>query len=334
MTRKTIHVLAAVVVGLVLLLVVMRSNDRHGTGIAGEPLLPDFRAVADAVTEVRIARQTGDEGATVQRQDDSWALGERDDYPVDVAKLRQLIIALADAEIVEEKTSNPEQYHRLGVDDPEAGGEGAKVVVTGPDFSYAVILGDTAQGDYRYARIAGNATSYLIDEDPDVPESPSGWLLPDIVDIESSRVRRVAIAHADGETIVIEKATVEQTDFDVLDVPEGRELSYPTVGNGIGSGLSMLELEDVRAHVDAASTTNVEYLTWDGLAVSVDIVSGEEESWISFAAAAQGDVETTSNEADAINARVSGWQYQLADHKKNLLSRRWDDVLKAADESQ
>jgi hypothetical protein len=36
--------------------------------------------------------------------------------------------------------------------------------------------------------------------------------------------------------------------------------------------------------------------------------------------------------AAEINARLSGWQYRLPDHKKNLLVRRWEDILKSTDE--
>ena len=35
-----------------------------------------------------------------------------------------------------------------------------------------------------------------------------------------------------------------------------------------------------------------------------------------------------------INDRLSGWQYRLPDFKKNLLTRRWDDILKAADDEE
>jgi hypothetical protein len=35
--------------------------------------------------------------------------------------------------------------------------------------------------------------------------------------------------------------------------------------------------------------------------------------------------------AAAINERVGGWQYRLQDYKKDLLTRGWDDILKAGD---
>ena len=153
MTRKTIHALVAIIVGLVLLLVVLRTGDIDGTPMAGQRLLPEFKDVANEVSKLRIARPAGEVGVTIRLEDKHWLISARDDYPADLGKLRSLIIGLADAQVVEEKTSNPEHYPKLGVDDPEEGGKGTKVMISGPSFTYSLILGNTAQGTRRYARI-------------------------------------------------------------------------------------------------------------------------------------------------------------------------------------
>ena len=53
----------------------------------------------------------------LKRRASSWTVSERDNYPADEAKLRKLLIAIADAKLDEEKTSNPESYATLGVED-------------------------------------------------------------------------------------------------------------------------------------------------------------------------------------------------------------------------
>ena len=331
MTRKTLHALIAIVVGLLLLLLAIRGNDVDDSTVSGPALLPDFRAVANDVAQVRVVHADADEGVTLHLEDDRWVVNARDGYLADVGKLRQLIIALANAEILEEKTSNPEQYDKLGVGDPEEGGNGTKVVITAPQACYEVVLGNAAQGQYRYARLASSATSYLIDQNPDLPLAVGDWLLPDILDIDAEKVKRVAITHADGETIVIEKTDQEQTDFDVSNVPDGRELSYATVGNGIAGALGNLELDDVRKRVEAPAITTAVYETWDGLRVSAEVFSEEETTWIAFSAEPSREDSTADERVAEINERLSGWQYQLPDYKKNLLVRRWDDILKATD---
>lgn len=332
MTRKTIQFLAAVIIGLVLLLLVLRSDDDYETARSGQLLLPDFKAVANNVTEVAVTRRDEGQFLTVHRRDGRWAVSARSGYPADVSQLRQLIIALADAKIVEEKTSNPDFYEKLGVGAPEEGGKGTTVTARVGENSYSVVFGNTAQGDYRYARIVGEATSYLVDQNPDLPQSANDWLDPDIVDIGSGQVRRVVITHNDGETITIEKTAEEQTDFDVLDIPAGRELSYPTIGNGIAGALGNLELEDVRKRIDGDPATTVVFETWDGLTVTANVVSEEDSFWVGFSATTESGESGAGERVTEINDRVSGWQYRLADHKKNLLTRRWDELLEAPDE--
>ncbi|MGI9203832.1 MAG: DUF4340 domain-containing protein [Woeseiaceae bacterium] len=344
MTQRTVLILAATVVGLVLLMLVTQNNNDESI-FAGGKLLPDFKVDANQVTNVSIARSNESENLGIRRNGGGWVVTERDDYPADIGTIRQLIIALADATIVEEKTANPDNYDRLGVADPGADGSGTKVVLTGEDFTYSVILGDAAQGNFRYARVTDNPTSYLIDQNPDLPTAVGEWLTDSLVDLPAARMRRVSISHADGETITIEKSEEAQTDFTVLGIPNGRELSYATAANGIGGALTSLTLQDARAAIEAAPSTSVLFETWDGLAVNADIATEGDSAWVTLSAApadsaeesaaidteAETPQQSPAEEADEINSRVSGWQYQLAAHKKDLLVKRWDDILEPAE---
>lgn len=344
-TLKKIGVVTAL---LVAVLVALEVADRRGAGDDGELLVADFREHANDVRRVTV-RRAGDDGSVViERNDDGWAVVSRDGYPANVGKVRELLIAIADARIVEAKTANPELHGRLGLDDPDMeNSKGVQVVAESDGYETGVVFGNRAQGSYRYARLAGEHQTYLVDQDPDIPDAAGEWLVPDIVDIDSSRVRAVTIAHPDGETIHIGKSEEAQTDFDVEDIPEGRELSYSTVANGIGGALNDLELDDVRKNVAAANAVVTTFETFDGLTISVSSIADGDGNWITLAAsaapadagdaaadAAADDVEdadepTAAEQAAQINALADGWQFRVPDYKANLLKRRWDDILKA-----
>ncbi|MBT8131905.1 MAG: DUF4340 domain-containing protein, partial [Gammaproteobacteria bacterium] len=297
MTNRTVQILAATIVGLILLLLVTR-DDNEKTIYAGGLLLPEFKAVANDVTNISITRASDSESLEIRSDGDRWVVTDRDDYPADIGVIRQLIIALAEANIVEEKTANPENYDRLGVADPGPDSTGTRVVVAGDDFSYSVILGNEAQGDFRYARVTDQQTSFLIDQNPDLPTSIGGWLTDEVIDLPAAKIRSVAISHADGETLVIEKNEEAQTDFAVLDIPDGRELSYATVANGIGGALTSLTLQDARAAVDAEPAASVVFETWDGLTVTADIITEDDETWISFAAEAATEASDAADDSE------------------------------------
>ncbi len=325
MTRKTIRVLVAVVLALVLLIAIVERTDDLSPQTEGRALLPELAEHANAIQQVRITIADADP-LTLRQESGTWVNGARDDYAVDIGKLRPLIVALAEARIVEEKTSNPEHYEKLGVDDPENGGTGTRIVLEGEGISYAVILGESAQGNHRYARLADEPTSYLVDRNPVVPATASTWLLTDILDVDAKQVRSVTITHDDGETIAIAKESEDQTDFSVLDIPEGRELSYATVANGIAAALDTLRFDDVKKAVDSPAETSVVFETWNGLRISAEVSTEEDETWVRFSAAGEPHEALTG-----ISETLPDWQYRLPDYKTNLLTRRWDDILKSVD---
>ena len=337
MNRNLLLILALLVVALVGVVAVFEAGDREAAGVAGQAFLDGFAADANAVNRVEFRFADDEAGFAVRRKGDAWGVDERDGYPADFEKLANLVTSLAKAKIVEQKTSNPDNYGQLGVDDPATGGSGTGIRLSGDGFSYDVIVGNPAQQSFQYARAAEAATSYLVDQQFELPVSPDDWLTDAIIDIDADRIRRVTIQHMDGESIIIEKASREDADFSVLDVPADRELSYPAVGSEIAGALAGLTLDEVRQGraVDPVTTTTFE--TWDGLRIVASVVSEEEEQWVSFAAeAGTGETdepqEGIATETDSVNSKLEGWQYRIADYKLNQIVRRWEDILEAEQE--
>ena len=279
MTRKTLQLLGAVVVVLAILLLAISRTDKN-PGATRTVLLPGFMSTANAVDLVRVVQPDSDEVVTIRRSGSDWIVDERAGYRADVGKLRNVINSLASARIVEEKTSNPENYAKLGVDDPSESGSGTRIEISGPDFAHSLIIGNLAQGSYRYVRLSEKAGSYLIDTDPAIPASAVAWVDAELIDVAANDVRSVSIKHQDGETIVIEKTEQEQADFVVRDIPEGRELGYATVGNGIAGALQGLQLTDVRKSAAAPVAVQVEFSTWDGTLIAVDVFEDEDNTWL------------------------------------------------------
>jgi hypothetical protein len=285
------------------------------------------------VTSVVI--RNGNGSVAVEKSGDDWTIAERNGYAANIGALRDLLLAIADAKIIESKTSNPDKYHLIGVNDPsDAGSESVEVVITGDGFEHTVLLGITAQSSYRFARLSNQAQSILIDQDPDIPDDAAGWLADELVDIGAERVQQVIISHADGEEVAIDKSSPDAPNFDLADMPDGRELSYPTIANGIAAALAELTLDDVRPAPAQESTpvTTTTIRTFDGLQIDVTEHEDGEMSWLSFFAAAADIAESdVQDEAAQINNRVKGWQYAIPDYKAGLLGRRLDDLLKAVE---
>jgi hypothetical protein len=297
---RSVKILAVAVVALFGILFALNSGDRRQAAPGVDLLFPEL---TERLNDLNMVTITDADGTITVRRDGAgrWVVPENGGYAANTGTLRQLLLALADARKVEEKTANPDLYERLGVLDPRGEGndEGSGVLVSarGDDAAISVILGDAAQREFRYARIPEQPESWLIDQNPTIPEDPGGWLSPDIVDIDAAEIQSVAIRHSDGEVLRIRKENANESNFVVEGIPEGRELSYPTVANSIAGVLTNLTLEDVTAGArpEEEATTTVDFTTFDGLQLSVSVFAedgeadGEEsgqQHWITLLASA------------------------------------------------
>ncbi len=107
-------VLAVAAVGAALLLNSHRSVSESG----GERLLPDLEKQLNSVAELRVIGADGATAVTLDRTENDWVVLEKDGFPADRAALRNTLLELANATIIEQKTSKPEFYARLGVEEP------------------------------------------------------------------------------------------------------------------------------------------------------------------------------------------------------------------------
>ena len=107
MNSKNLRILAAVVVFLILTILVVERTDDLTPSSQGQYLLPGFADDANKTQQIHISQADAD-ALTLRRESNRWVIATRNDYLVDIGKLRPFIIALAGAKVVEEKTSNPE----------------------------------------------------------------------------------------------------------------------------------------------------------------------------------------------------------------------------------
>src|SRR5687768_13651218 len=73
-------------------------------------LYPELKKSLDQVTGIRIFNAGDKQSVEIARKDANWVITERHGFAADDAKVRKLLLSLANAKIEEEKTSNPENY--------------------------------------------------------------------------------------------------------------------------------------------------------------------------------------------------------------------------------
>ena len=244
-----------------------------------------------------------------------WRVVQRDGYEADFTRVFDLLRDLAEVEKSEARTSNPEWYARLGVQDvgaPDASGRRLDFPLSELPSLIVGQVDPTDQGSY--VRVQDQAQSWLADRVIELPLDPVQWLEPGIMDIPADDISEVIVRHADGETVQIRNAGTEENDFVLLDVPEERQAGQAFQRTALANGLRGLNLEDVRAFDGEIpeSAVRVLFTTQDGLnfvasvfqeersanAVEVEsALAAEPQYWIHFSVSAETIAEDLSTEA-------------------------------------
>lgn len=327
-----------------------------GSAAGNEALYPGLKEQLNSVSAIRFYK-AGDARVTeLKRQGERWTVTERDNYPADEAKLRRLLVALADARLYEQKTANPESYATLGVEDTKGkGATSLRIELEGTPKPVNLIVGKQGVGARSmYVRRAGEPQSWLINATLDTSETPEAWLRKDIIDVSADRMQSASVETKGAKPYTAAKAARADTNFAVEGLPKGKSLSAPTAANSVAMALTGLGLSDVRAASAFQATppaAHATFKTFDGLVVAADGWVQDGKHYValrpSFDAAqaerfkvATAPAEEKKDEApqpaapnveeDAKKAaaKVTGWVYEIPDYKYESLFKPLDQLVK------
>ena len=272
-TVLVLGVVTLVAVGAVLF--VERGSDTAEPG--GETVFPALLEQLNGVTRVRV---TGREGTfALARDGDAWVVEEKERYPADPDRVHKLLLGAAGMTQVEPKTSNPERYPKLWLEDPT--GEDARSVRLVLEDASGAVLASWVLGDRRpsksdasrtelYIRVADDPQAWLVEGSVPGGGKIIDWLDRAVARIDRERLRAAEVSHADDAVVAVNKELPADGDFVLRDIPEGRETDSQYRINDIGRFLEDLRFEDVApaSSLDFAGSADkrMEVTTFDGSA--------------------------------------------------------------------
>ena len=125
--RNFVYLAIAAALSVLFAVVSFASNNQWSTGrAAGAKLFPTLVSDASQIATVEVRQ--GDNTVVLERTGGSWGLKNRGNYPADPAKVRTLLVGLAEADLVETKTRRPDRYAALELEDPADKGAKSRIV--------------------------------------------------------------------------------------------------------------------------------------------------------------------------------------------------------------
>jgi hypothetical protein len=305
-------------------------RDPHGLA-----LLPSLAGELNTVSSLTV-RKGAAPPVTVHQQGERWTVAERADYPADLPKLKKLLLALSDAKIREEKTSNPDSYAIIGVEDPsQPGATGTQIELTAQNGKLAVIVGKSA-GEGTFVRRAGEKTSYIVEPGISVEAEPRYWIDTRLLDIPTDKIQSIESKPASGAAFSVHRVAASSpkpadnksgspstaapaADKFVLDgVPSGRQAADSQTLAPSPAHFSNLNVEDVvpAGDIDFSRPSTVTVLADGNVITFTGAVIGDKR-WVKVAAPKDA----------TLSAKANGRAFEMASYRYDGIFRPLELLL-------
>ena len=291
--------------------------------------------LADKLGQVASVRVThGAVSVNLRSGERGWTAVETGNYPADQARVRRLLLQLAELELIEPKTDKPELLARLDLDDP-ANGKSTEIVLQnrGGAVLGQLVVGrdrpsDIAKGEAGvYVRKPGSDRAWLARGSFALGGGVLSWLDRQIIDIAPARIGSVVLTAADGSAAIVARASADQP-F-AIDAPPADAQPKPDAALAAPAGaLDHLELTDVKRAADNSGAmekaSTAAFTTFDGIVIGLRLSPPDAGDWLAIDATAAGD---GAAEAKWLHDRLSHWTFRIPPARAKLLRMTLPDFL-------
>ncbi len=223
----------------------------------------------------------------IKKQSETWAMVDKNDYPVAIDKIRDLVAKVADLEIIEKKTDSVEGLPALALEDPkDQKSEAYRIVLlnAGETEIYADFIkgnnrksGNVSTANAIYVRKNGENQAWLVRGGFEAGLDLDTFLRPNSFRVKGSRIKETVYHGGEGEKGFVLARDSYEKDFKI-ESPKDAVSADPVGINNLATLLSdSFVILDVRkqdavvtetaepAPQDAVGGSKVVFKTFDGL---------------------------------------------------------------------
>jgi Domain of unknown function (DUF4340) len=355
--RSFVYLAVAAALSVLFAIVSFASNNQWSTGkAAGDKLFPALVSEASQIAIIEV--QQGGDSVVLERKGGTWTVKSRDGYPADPARVRALLVGLAEADLIESKTRRVDRYSVLELEDPAEKGTKARLVrLLGAKGN---VMGEVVIGKKRqevlsvgkggtYVRRPGNPQTWLANTELDAPILAKEWVRSSVLTMDTSKISRVTIEMPGEAPLRIERDVplAPAKDKDAKDEPaavapppgklqfvgfppDGKKLKDAPAAEILARSLSSIDMEEFRkldAPLSGAGVSTVKVEAADGPTTTLRLRKDGDAYWLSVTASGEGD--EAKKAAAEITQRTQGWEFKIATTKAEAILRKRADLLEA-----
>jgi hypothetical protein len=325
-------VAAALTIAILAAVIVSRGDRDVSRAPTGQRALPGFADKLGAIEFLRLTH--GPVTVNFALVDQRWTIAEKANYPADQERVRELLLQLAELELIESKTDRPELLPRLDLDDPA---NGKSTEITAQDRAGAMIgqivigrgrpseLGEGQAG--VYVRKPGSDQAWLARGAFALAGDPVSWLDRRIIDIAPARVASVVLTAADGNSVLIARGSADQP-FAIDGLPADAQAKPDAALAAPAGALEALTLDDVKAARGSMDDENgmstAAFTTFDGLVVGLRLSPPGAGDWLMIDVTGS---EASELKAKTLSAQLTPWRFAIPAARAKLLRTTLADLL-------
>ena len=302
-----------------------------------------FPALATAQDKLDLLRLHGAGNVamvSLVRQEGTWRVKQRGDWPADAGLVSQYLFVLSQARRAEAKTANPKLYPRLGVE-PVSGtrATGTELELSGGGQHWRLLVGNEhAKINGNYVRINGEPQAWLTDLPVSFDPDPAAWLEHRLLDIPLARIESVKVEDAHGPRFSLS----HRDDRFRLDDAPSAAMHESHRGDALAGALEQLQLDDVGVGDVAQPSRTIEFNTVEGYRLTMRLQRIDDRTWISLSAALDparaerwfassagksASPAAMAQQVLAWNGRFAARRFRLPEPVSSTLTLSHDDIL-------
>ncbi len=345
MNNRKLAVLAVVAIAMILWAVMQGRQSPTAVRDLGGPTYLLQGLDMDSIGSMVVG--DSNETVTLVRQDNTFVVTDKENYPADVTKVNELVTNCYDVKTSEKYTSNKENHEDLKVTEKTAENI-VRFSRTDGTLLTGILIGKALEnGQGHYIRLTTGDDVFIASRVPWIPKEAINYIDQELVSSKEEEVASVTVTGPDGSYTITRSEDGE--DFILNPLPAGKNLKQ-SVARSVFNAITSVRFDDVRQGPDANlsfdrafvgslkntivythriaqdngktfMTCTAEYTDPNKVTIDPSKVDSEEQR--------KQKEEKLLAEAKALKfaERHKGWIYEIPQWKANYLTKKVDDLL-------